>query len=65
MVNQFALNGISSADHLRLGSGVDARRLQSGRGQPQSKTCRITDGLWLSRERPGVRLSSAAIRNRF
>ena len=36
-------------------------KAKSGRGQPQSKTCRITDGLLKTRERSGVRLSSAAL----
>jgi hypothetical protein len=38
-----------------------AGKIESGRGQPHSKTCRNVRARGLARQRPGVRPSSAAL----
>src|SRR5205809_1093990 len=40
---------------------IVAEPMESGRGQPHSKTCRVDEAPRLARQRLGVRLSSAAL----
>jgi len=48
----------NSKDEIR--NSIEDRKIDSGRGQPHSKTSRNFEALWMTRQRLGVRLSSAA-----